>query len=439
MRGLRAPLFLYHRRMLRSRIFNTSSSAAGHLRLLYRLRWLAVAGQLATIAGTVRWLDIRLPLMPLLLLVLGQVALNLATGWQLARSRHHPAALGSGQLFGQILADILALTGLLYFAGGAANPFVSLYLLPISIAAAILPGIAVVGLLLLTLACYSALMVWHVPLPHIHAFGHDQFWGHQIGMWLTFVIAAGLMVWFLLQAAAMIRQRDQQLRLAREKALRNEHILALATLSASTAHELGTPLATLALLADELRHDPALSPAAHDDLALMQEQIARMKRLLGELSSRAQPAGSQHLPLTQWLQRLVDEWRLLRPEARLQLVCPAGEQPSILCHAGLEKALQNLLNNAADVSPADVELHAAIDGDWIELRVLDRGPGLAPEVAALAGDVPVSTKAEGLGIGLLLTHATIEQLGGELAVFERAGGGAELRVRLPRHYLESST
>lgn len=425
--------------MLRNRIFNAASSALGHLQLLYRLRWLALIGQLATVAVTSLWLDIRLPLLPLLGIIAAHFLFNLATGWQIHRIRNRRSTLGSAQLLAQIVADIAVLTLLLYFAGGAANPFVSLYLLPISIAAAILPAGAVIGLLLLTLVCYSGLMVWHVPLPHIHAFGHDQFWGHQIGMWLTFVIAAAVMVWFLLQAAAMIRQRDQQLRLAREKALRNEHILSLATLSASTAHELGTPLATLTLLADELRHDPALPVAMQADLTLMQEQIARMKRLLGELSGRASPQqleqGGQ-MPLRLWLERLVDEWRLLRPAAQLQLHMAADDTATIVNHGGLEKALQNLLNNAADVSPTAVELSASADADWIVLHVLDRGPGLAPEVAELAGGTPVSTKAEGLGIGLLLTHATIEQLGGAVALFDRPGGGADICVRLPRQPME---
>ena len=425
--------------MLRNRIFNAASSALGHLQLLYRLRWLALLGQLITIATTSLWLDIRLPLLPLLGIVAAHFLFNLATCWQIRRIRSHRTTLGSLQLPAQIVADIAVLTLLLYFAGGAANPFVSLYLLPISIAAAILPAGAVIGLLLLTLLCYSGLMLWHVPLPHIHAFGHDQFWGHQIGMWLTFVIAAAVMVWFLLQAATMIRQRDQQLRQAREKALRNEHILSLATLSASTAHELGTPLATLTLLADELRHDPALPAAMLADLQLMQEQIARMKRLLGELSGRASAQQQEQVGLRQWLERLVDEWRLLRPAAQLQLRANIVHSVTVASHGGLEKALQNLLNNAADVSPAAVELAAGIDGDWIELHVLDRGPGVAPEVAELAGGVPVSTKAEGLGIGLLLTHATIEQLGGEVALFDRPGGGADIRVRLPRQQMEMTT
>lgn len=430
--------FLYHCGMLRHRLFHATSSALGHLHLLYRLRWLSIVGQLTALFAASEWLHLSLPMWPLGLIVLAQLVFNLFSGWLIHRVQQRRAALGSGQLAGQIVADILALTGLLYFAGGAANPFVSLYLLPISIAAAILPAAAVIALLLLTLVCYSALMVWHVPLPHIHAFGHDQFWGHQVGMWLTFVIAAGLMVWFLLQAATLIRQRDQQLRQARERALRNEHILALATLSASTAHELGTPLATLTLLADELAQEPALPATMRADLALMQEQVARMKRLLGELSSRAQPGGQQsRLPLAQWLAGVVDEWRLLRPDARLQFGGVLRQSVTVICHSGLEKALQNLLNNAADVSAADIELTAAVDDERIELHVLDRGPGVAPEVAELAGGVPVSTKAEGLGIGLLLTHATIEQLGGEVALFDRPGGGTDIRVRLPRHYMES--
>ena len=423
---------------MRNRLFSTSASSAAPLRLLFRLRWLALAGQLLTIGGAVRWLDIALPLLPLLSIVLLLAVFNLLTAWQLHRGQAWPRPGGGLVLLAQITVDILALTGLLYFAGGAANPFVSLYLLPISIAAALLPLPLVLGATLLTVVCYSLLMVWHVPLPHVHAFGHDQFWGHQLGMWLTFVIAAGLIVWFLSQAAQLIRERDRQLQLAREKAMRNEHILSLATLAASTAHELGTPLATLALLTDELRHDPALPEPAAADLQLMAEQIARMKRLLSEISGRAdvQTEAQRAQPLQQWLARLLDEWHLLRPGIALACHARAIEDVMIGSQAALAKALHNLLNNAADVSPAAVELHVSANPLQLCFEVLDRGPGLSPEVAQLVGDVPVSTKAEGLGIGLLLTHASIEQLGGEVAVFNRPGGGTCIRVSLPRQQLE---
>lgn len=423
---------------MRNRLFSTSASSAAPLRLLFRLRWLALAGQLLTIGGAVWWLDIALPLLPLLSIVLLLAVFNLLTAWQLHRGQAWPRPGGGLVLLAQITVDILALTGLLYFAGGAANPFVSLYLLPISIAAALLPLPLVLGATLLTVVCYSLLMVWHVPLPHVHAFGHDQFWGHQLGMWLTFVIAAGLIVWFLSQAAQLIRERDRQLQLAREKAMRNEHILSLATLAASTAHELGTPLATLALLTDELRHDPALPEPAAADLQLMAEQIARMKRLLSEISGRAdvQTEAQRAQPLQQWLARLLDEWHLLRPGIALACHARAIEDVMIGSQAALAKALHNLLNNAADVSPAAVELHVSANPLQLCFEVLDRGPGLSPEVAQLVGDVPVSTKAEGLGIGLLLTHASIEQLGGEVAVFNRPVGGTCIRVSLPRQQLE---
>lgn len=423
---------------MRNRLFSNGSASAAPLRLLFRLRCFAVLGQLLTILGAIWWLEIPLPRVSLLAIVAGLALFNLITGWQLRRGGTPQRTVSSGVLLAQISVDIAALTGLLYFAGGAANPFVSLYLLPISIAAALLPLPLVLLLTFGTLACYSALMVWHVPLPHVHAFGHDQFWGHQIGMWLTFVIAAVLIVWFLSQAATLIRERDRQLRLAREKAMRNEHILSLATLAASTAHELGTPLATLALLTDELRQDASMPAAMLPDLQLMAEQIGRMKRLLSEISGRAagEADAGAAMAVAQWVEQWLDEWRLLRPGIQLQVTMKLIDSININPAPALAKALQNLLNNAADVSPEQVELSVTADTSHLLFEVLDRGPGLSREVAALAGDVPISTKAEGLGIGLLLTHATIEQLGGEVAVFDRPGGGTCMRVLVPRSQLE---
>ena len=145
------------------------------------------------------------------------------------------------------------------------------------------------------------------------------------------------------------------------------------------------------------------------------------------------------MPLNQWLARLLDEWRLLRPGIELQCQTDATDDVLIGTQAGLAKALHNLLNNAADVSPEAVLLLVNATPQLLCFEVLDRGPGLAPEVAALVGDVPVSTKEQGLGIGLLLTHASIEQLGGEVAVFNRPGGGTHIRVTLPRQQLEAMT
>ena len=425
---------------MRNRLFLAGGSSAAPLRLLFRLRWLALAGQLLAIAGAVVWLEVPLPLPPLLSVVALLALFNLFTAWQLRREQRWPRP--ARMLLLQIGADILALTGLLYFAGGAANPFVSLYLLPISIAAALLPLPLVLVLTLLTLVCYSALMVWHVPLPHIHAFGHDQFWGHQIGMWLTFVIAAGLIVWFLSQAARLIRERDRQLQLAREKAMRNEHILSLATLAASTAHELGTPLATLALLTDELRQDQALPAAAVADLQLMAEQIARMKRLLSEISGRAdrQADAQCRMPLNQWLARLLDEWRLLRPGIELQCQTDATDDVLIGTQAGLAKALHNLLNNAAKYTPSGgtVSLSAAIQGSMVEIKVSDTGVGIPPEMQSKIFEIFAQVedhlgKAQGgLGIGLALVRQLVALHGGAITV-ESAGAdmGSTFTVRLP--------
>jgi len=159
-----------------------------------------------------------------------------------------PRAVSNLELFAQLGADVAALSILLYYGGGSTNPFVSLYLLPLVIAAATLPGRYTWGMAALTAACYSLLMVYYIPLPHIHQHGDDAFNIHVLGMWLGFVISAVVVAYFVVQMAQAVRSRDEMLARVREEVLRNERIVALGTQAAGAAHEMGTPLSTMAVV-----------------------------------------------------------------------------------------------------------------------------------------------------------------------------------------------
>lgn len=400
-----------------------------HLRRLLLMRWLAIAGWLALVAAASPLLGIELPLAPMLAIVALLAAFNLITRLRLARG----GAVPDSELFAQLCVDIAALTLLLFFSGGGANPLVSLYLPSIAIAAVVLPGRFAWGVVALSVAAYSLLVFVNIPLPVADAERATRL--HLAGMWLIFVASAALIAWFVARMAAAIRSRDLQLAAAREEALRNERVIALGSLAAGAAHELGTPLATMAILAGELSRSAGGHAEMQEDLALLREQVEHCKGIITSLAARAgqtRAEGGGAIALNRWLEQVVARWRQLRPhaEAKVSLHGTAAA-PSIVGEATLEQALLNLFNNAADAGDGKVDIEAEWGSERLRMEIRDHGPGFDEKVLLAAGRAFVTTRAEGTGIGLFLAHAAVERLGGRIVLANREGGGAVTRVELP--------
>lgn len=411
-----------------------------NLRRLFLLRNIAIAGQALAVGIVFFVLHISLPLAPMAAVIAALAALNAATWIRLRAGR----PVSDKEFFFQLAADAAALTGLLYFSGGATNPFVSFFLLPLAITATVLPQGYTWAMAALTAACYTLLMVFHVPLPESTMRG-SGFGLHVFGMWLGFMLSAGLIAYFVVRMADTLRERDRLLAAAREQALRDERLIALAALAAGAAHELGTPLGTMAIVTKDLEREYA--ERGDDELTgrlrLLREQVDRCKEALSTISASAgeiRAESGQLMPLDGYLEEVMRSWRGLRPgislDYRLQGTQPA---PRIIAERTLSQALINILNNAADASPGNVELDARWDDRALVIEVCDRGPGLSPTVSESAGRTVFSTKAQGLGLGLFLVHAVIGRLGGRVTLFNREGGGACTRVVLPlsRLYMES--
>jgi two-component system sensor histidine kinase RegB len=436
-----------------------------HLRRLFLLRCGAILAQLATLILVHRFLSPDFAWQPMLGAVGFLTLVNLLTWWRLSLD----LPVGNLELFLQLSVDVLQLTVLLYYGGGSTNPFVSLYLLPLVIAAATLPRRMTWGMAALTLACYSLLMVWYVPLPggghtqhapaamrqmdlsHHNMAGmdmsamnmaapsaaavtasplEDAFNTHILGMWMGFVISALVVAYFAVEMARAVRVRDAQLNRVREEILRNERIVSLGTLAAGAAHELGTPLATMSVVIGEMRRDCS-DPEHQDSLNILNDQVRNCKRILDSLLAHAQETSSE-LSLEEFIRTVLDEWQLLRPTVRYRFHVK-GLQPSPRMRAdlALRSALLNLLNNAADASPEEMDILLYWDEVDMTLEIHDHGPGLTSEVAARAGSVFFTTKQEGRGLGLFLANATLERLGGSVRLSNREGGGATTKVILP--------
>ncbi|MEK7738034.1 MAG: ATP-binding protein [Pseudomonadota bacterium] len=411
---------------------STAPAGAENLQRLIWLRGLAIVGLSIMIAVARPLFQIVVPLVPSLILLTLWAALNLLTWLRLKRA----TPVGNGELLAHLGADLAMLTALLAFSGGPANPLTSLYLPPVAVAAAILPARQAWVLAGLSVVAYSLLWRFSVALTVEDVDRAMQM--HLIGMWLTFAASALLIAGFVTHITASLRKREQQLAAAREQALRDERIVALGNLAAGAAHELGTPLATMAVLAGELADDPATSSAQRDDLKLLREQIAACKRIISGLAASAGAARAEDgsgVSVDRWIERIVAHWRTLRPQAapRLTLTGSANgsQAPRIVGEATLEQALLSLLNNAADASPADVEIVARWTHERLQLEILDRGPGIEAALLQKAGREIFSTRPEGAGIGLYLAHAAIARHDGSISMEARAGGGTLVRVELP--------
>jgi two-component system sensor histidine kinase RegB len=431
------------------------STQTGHAQLqrLIALRGVAVFAQCATLALVHYLLEMTLPLLPMLISIGVLATFNLLSWVRL----HAARPVANAELFIQLSIDVLALSALLYYAGGSTNPFISLYLLPLVIAAATLPQRYTWAMAALTTACYTVLMKYYLPLPsahqmreeidvatmpmHDHAHmqhtipADDAFNMHVIGMWLGFVISAVVVAFFVVKMANSLRQRDEKLARIREQTLRNERIVALGLQAAGAAHEMGTPLSTLAIVIGELQHDAQLTPEWREHLTVLDEQVHNCKRILDKLLTNAQEVTPEAKSLQQFMLEILDEWQLLRPTVQHRFHAIDLSKAPLRFDPALRAALLNLLNNAADASLDEINIFAHHDEQNFTLEIQDHGPGLTAEAAANAGAAFFTTKEEGRGLGLFLANATIEQLGGKVQLFNREGGGATTKVTLPLNKL----
>ena len=354
---------------------------------------------------------------------------------------HLSRALSEAIFFSQLLIDVFGLTGLLFFTGGADNPFVSYYLVPLCLAAATLRRRYIWTLMLVSLCLYTTLFFWRVPLPdlapqaHAHHSSDSGFSQHTVGMWITFLISALIIGYFVSTMAQALRRQDADLAQLREGMLRDEQLVAVATLAAGTAHELATPLTTMKALLGEMQADYDSPVALQDDIATLQQQINVCSKTLQQLNTKAQTTANDSgncEKLQTTFQELIDDWLLLRPEVDAEISFDQ-QAPNISAqlHPTIKQSIANLLNNAADAQPTGIEVDISWDPSQITLSVVDKGPGFDTSVAQKIGQDFVSTKGQGRGIGLYLTNATVKRYGGELTIDSSPGEGTSVKLFLP--------
>jgi two-component system sensor histidine kinase RegB len=407
-------------------------------RTLAWLRLCAISGQSLAVFFCALWMHLAIPLLPLLIGIGALAIFSVFAAWRLTQ----PAPMREWETIVHVAADTLVLGYLLYFTGGASNPFIMLLLVPIALSAAALSVSAVLAIATLAGLAYLTLLVWYVPLPEPP---QDAFIGgialYIAGMGVNFVISALLLGFFINTLARTLRVQQMEVQRIRERALRDEGILAIATQAAGAAHELNTPLSTMRTLLPELRRDHAQDQALGEDLTLLQDQVDRCRTILREMVAFGKAQLSQEperFTVLRFIHSCLERFQLLRPEAELTL--DIHEDTSLIVlrtPPGLRHALINLLNNAVDASSLKqsnaVSLTVRQQGGWLELIVRDHGPGFDEDADIALG---LSQKLTGLGIGLALAEATAERLDGEL-IADNYDDGAQMCLRLPLAVVEA--
>lgn len=412
------------------RITNTGRVNLGHL---FWLRSLAIIGQLVTIAVVQVFYGAHLPL-PAMLFVIGLEAIFNAFTWlRVARARPETNL----ELFGQLWVDLGALSALLFLSGGATNPFVTLYIPSLAIAAAVLPWTMMAVLALFAVICYALLSYHYVPLNIENPANLFEYF--RTGLWVNFMVSVGLIGWFVARMSRALRLRDAALADAQERLLRDERAVALGVQAATVAHEIGTPLSTIAMLSEELRDaassDKGLAPYAAD-LELLEQQMGLCTSALARLRSRAS-GPSNRQPLADWLESFVAQWRLRHPHVRFERLGTTPADVSIDDTVAVGQILTILLDNAARASSDSVTLETSVVHDdaepVIRFDVRDRGPGIPPALRGSLGAMPVDSTQGGHGVGLYLAFTSAARLGGSIELAAASPRGTHAVLRLPEH------
>lgn len=326
--------------------------------------------------------------------------------------------------------DLLMIGGWLFLIGGYTNPLTSLMLLPIAVAIVLLPLAQSIGLTLLGIALYTVLARWYLPVTMDHHHGSSMAQLHLFGMWLTFVLTSAILLLVVGTLAQRLRRQQAQLSRIREGRLRDEQVIALGLSAAAVAHRLNTPLNTLSLLVDDLRAGET-RPGQQEDLALMAQQLDLCSGHLRQLTSAARQASAAELEVISvaaWIRRLRESATLLWPGATIewQASLPAS---AIAVDATLDQAVLNLLANALTASPGWVGIAVRDVAGRLELVVQDHGDGLETTLQGAPGARVVDSDT-GLGVGLFLSNATIQRLGGTLKARVEPGGTTMI-IELP--------
>ncbi|MBR0550984.1 HAMP domain-containing histidine kinase [Sphingomonadaceae bacterium LXI357] len=403
------------------------------MRQLIALRWLAVIGQYATIQVVHFTMGVHLPIAPMFAILAALVVLNVVSTVAL----HRGIRMGERELLLALLIDVAGLAGLLYFSGGATNPFVSLFLLQVVLGAVLLRPASAWVIVGVTTASFLILAVAHRPLVLPPRFMLGMFDLYIIGALISFVLIAALLVLFLARVNANLRARDARLATLRQQAVEEDHIVRMGLLASGAAHELGTPLASLSVIVNDWSRMPRLTEDSEiaEEIADMRVAVDRCKAIVsGILMSAGEARGEQTAITTvgRFFDEAASEWRKRNGDGTLVFTNHLTADPAIVSDAALKQVIWNVLDNAWEASHQPIELALTRDGDELVLTTRDHGPGFADAILSNWGKPYQSTKGrEGGGLGLFLVVNVMRKMGGRVEARNDPSGGAVVTLALP--------
>ena len=427
--------------------FGDSSIRSLKLDTLVKLRWLAVAGQTAAVVFVRFGLGFSLPLASCLVLIGASVALNLALRFHFS-TIHRLDGIHATVLLGY---DVIQLSGLLYLTGGLENPFACLLLAPVLVSSASLPprSTALLGVLVAVMA--TVLTGLHLPLP----------WGtvsppalptlYVVGIWLAILLTLSFSALYAFRVADESRRLAEALAATELVLQREQHLTALDGLAAAAAHELGTPLGTIAVVTREMERElPAGSPLA-DDVALLRSQSERCRDILRKLSSMGADPDAYYvrLSVSALIDDVIEPFRDTGPMLTVKCV-GSGPEPVGRRNPAILYGLGNIVENAVDFAESEVSIFARWTDDEVSITISDDGPGFSSGIIDRLGEPWVTTREPssepagdevggGLGLGFFIAHTFLQRSGGKVAYANKAfpAHGAEIRVTWPRHLMET--
>jgi two-component system sensor histidine kinase RegB len=413
-----------------------------NLRWLLQLRWGAMVGQSLVVLLVDQVLRVPLALGALFGVIAVEAASNvLIQGW-LRRVEAREGAVAEWVLGAVMTLDVLLLTVLLHLSGGSYNPFNFLYLVEIALAAVVLRGRWTWGLVVLSAVCFASLFL-DLSASHgaeMQAHGHGDMALHLRGMWVAFTIAAAFIVYFVGRIRRALRERDEELVRIRERTARGEKLASLATLAAGAAHELSTPLATIAVAAGEIDESLARGnlKALEEDAKLIRQEVRRCRVVLDQMATEAGDAPGEAPASASLAALAADAVAAAKKRGAVAIsdADAAGETEVRVPRSATIRALRGLVDNALDAVDGDtdkVEVCVGRQGDECWLEVRDEGPGMDAETLDRAGEPFFTTKepGRGMGLGLFLVEALADRLGGRLELQSSPGAGTVARLVLP--------
>ncbi len=420
--------------------------AQRHIRLdtILRLRWLAVLGQLAAIFIVAQGLEFNVEIIPCVSIIALSAALNLT----LQTAANPMQRLEPMQAAGLLALNIVELAGLLFFTGGLQNPFSFLFLAPVLISATALPARFTFGLGLLAVACASILFFFHFPLP----------WDsddplvlppiYLVGVWLSITLAIGVTSLYSFQVTEEARKLADALAATELVLTREQHLTQLDGLAAAAAHELGTPLATIFLIARELEKT-VKDPSIAADLKTLREQTQRCRDILSKITQLS-PTGApfDHMKLSELIEEVVAPHRDFGVEIKVRIAVAAAAEPVGSRNPAILYGIGNIVENAVDFARTTVEVNAWWNKDHIELLISDDGPGIPPDILNRIGEPYLSRRRpqddgggvrRGLGLGVFIARTLLERTGAKVSFTNRIfpDHGAVVQITWPRQRFEA--